>query len=515
MFMTDWTAGYMADIAYTYGYYAEVNPLRARLALLQSGIALPQSATCCELGFGQGVSINIHAAAGASTWWGTDFNPSQAAFAQSLARASSADANLSDEAFEAFCGRDDLPMFDFIALHGIWSWVSDSNRTTIVKFVSKHLKVGGVLYISYNTQPGWSAFSPMRHLMTSHANIVGSSGAGIVARIDGAIEFANKLLATNPIYARANPQVAERLKKLQEQNRHYLAHEYFNHDWLPMHFDTVMNWLEPAKLQFAGSANYLDYVDVLNLSQQQQDLLAEISDPMFQQNVRDFMVNQQFRRDYWVKGKRTLTGLQRLEALRQERILLVTPRGDISLKASGALGEATLSETVYDPVLDLLADHQVKTIGELEQALTEQKVEISFGQLLQVVVVMAGLGHLYSAQDEAVAASASKHTKALNQHLMQLARSSQDISVLASPVLGGGLPVGRLGQLFLLSLMQGHQDAAKLAEQAWVWFEMQGQLLVKDGQTIKTKEENLSELNQQAQAFLDKQLPILRSAGIA
>ena len=79
--MSDWTAGYMADIAYTYGYYAEVNPLRARLALLQSGIALPQNGTCCELGFGQGVSINIHAAAGAGNWWGTDFNPSQAGFA--------------------------------------------------------------------------------------------------------------------------------------------------------------------------------------------------------------------------------------------------------------------------------------------------------------------------------------------------------------------------------------------------------------------------------------------------
>ena len=26
--MTDWTAGYVADIGYTYGYYTELNPLR-------------------------------------------------------------------------------------------------------------------------------------------------------------------------------------------------------------------------------------------------------------------------------------------------------------------------------------------------------------------------------------------------------------------------------------------------------------------------------------------------------
>jgi len=26
--MSDWTAGYVADIGYTYGYYTELNPLR-------------------------------------------------------------------------------------------------------------------------------------------------------------------------------------------------------------------------------------------------------------------------------------------------------------------------------------------------------------------------------------------------------------------------------------------------------------------------------------------------------
>ena len=52
----DWTAGYVADIGYTYGYYAELNPLRARLALLHAGFACPTFENACELGFGQGLS---------------------------------------------------------------------------------------------------------------------------------------------------------------------------------------------------------------------------------------------------------------------------------------------------------------------------------------------------------------------------------------------------------------------------------------------------------------------------
>ncbi len=50
------------------------------------------------------------------------------------------------------------------------------------------------------------------------------------ARIEAALQFAEKLLDTTPLAARATPGVVERFQKLKEQNRHYLAHEYFNRD---------------------------------------------------------------------------------------------------------------------------------------------------------------------------------------------------------------------------------------------------------------------------------------------
>src|SRR5690606_40664269 len=98
----DWTAGYVADIGYTYGYYTELNPLRVRLAFLNAGLQPPTMGTACELGFGQGMSANLHAAASVVQWHGTDFNPSQAGFAQELARASGAAAQWFDVAFDHF-----------------------------------------------------------------------------------------------------------------------------------------------------------------------------------------------------------------------------------------------------------------------------------------------------------------------------------------------------------------------------------------------------------------------------
>lgn len=508
--MSDWSAGYVADIGYTHGYYTELNPLRVQLAFAHAGLAAPPAVgTACELGFGQGVSVNVHAAASLTRWHGTDFNPAQAAFAQELAAASGAPVHLADDAFADFARQPDLPGFDYIGLHGIWSWISDENRSVIVDFVRRKLKVGGVLYISYNTLPGWASFAPMRHLMTQHAEVLGAEGRGIVSRVDGAIDFAERLLQTQPAFARANPQVAGRVEAIKGQSRQYLAHEYFNRDWLPMHFATMAQWLEPAKLQFACSANFLDHVNAINLSAQQQTFLNEIPDEQFRQSARDFMVNQQFRKDYWVRGARRLSVLQQAQALRQLRVVLTTPRSLVPTKVQGALGEATLTEAVYGPVLDALADHKPRTLAHIDAVVQPQGV--AFAGLQEAVLILSGAGHLALAQDDAVAAKARKQTDRLNAHLLGLARGSNDIAYLSSPVTGGAVAANRFEQLFLLAGAQGRKQPADWAQAAWQVLQLTGQRLVKDGKALEAEADNLAELTRQAQEFAEKRLPMFRA----
>ncbi len=511
--MSDWTAGYVADIGYTFGYYTELNPLRVKLAFLDAGLVAPDVGTACELGFGQGVSANLHAAASVVSWHGTDFNPSQAGFAQELAAASGSGAHLHDDTFADFCSRPDLPDFDYIGLHGIWSWISDANRAVIVDFIRRKLKVGGVLYISYNTLPGWSTFAPLRHLLTQHAGTMGANGTGIVQRIEGALGFADRLLATQPLYSRANPSVPERLNTLKGQNRNYLAHEYFNADWHPMYFADMARWLAPAKVGYACSANLLDHVDAINLNAEQQALLKDIPDAQLRQSVRDYMVNQQFRKDYWVKGGRQLSALEQAEALRLLRVVLTTPRADVPLKVTAALGEASMSEAVYGPVLDALADHKPRTLAQLEQMTSGKGV--TFAQLNQAVLILAGAGHVQLAQDEQVAGKARKSSDRLNAHLINKARGSADVGYLASPVTGGGFTVDRFAQLFLLARSQGAKQPAEWAQFAWNVLAAQGQRIIKEGKPLDAAEDNLAELRAQAQTFADKRLPILKALMVA
>ena len=507
--MSDWTAGYVADIGYTYGYYQELNPLRARLALNYHALVCPRFETACELGFGQGLSTNMHAAASGTEWYGTDFNPSQAGFAQELARVSGNGASLYDEAFAEFCNRPDLPDFDFIGLHGIWSWINDENRKLIVDFVRRKLKVGGVLYVSYNTLPGWATFAPMRHLMTQHSEVIGSEGRGIVSRIDGAIEFAEKLLATNPLFLKANPLIIERIKKMRDQNRHYLAHEYFNRDWHPMHFSTMAGWLEEAKVGFACSAHYLDFVDGVNLSVEQQQFLAEIPDMMLRQSTRDFMVNNQFRRDYWVKGARRLTAREQTDALLEHRVILQAHRPDVSLKVTSTRGEADMNKAIYEPILDCMANHEVRTLGEIAEAVESQGV--TRPQVIQAIVVLANNGSVASVQDEEAIGSAQAATDKLNHHIISKADGSDELANLASPVIGGGTPANRFVQLFLAANKEGITGTEELADFAWSRLRAVGQKLVVEGKSLDTDEENLQQLREYAERYVSKQEPIMRA----
>ena len=515
--MTDWTAGYVADIDYIFGYYKELNPLRINIAFLSAGLLPPVIGTACELGFGQGMSANIHAAASIVQWTGTDFNPSQASFAQELARVANSGALLSDEAFEHFCTRSDLPDFDYIGLHGIWSWISDKNRTVIVDFISRKLKIGGVLYISYNSQPGRAAMVPMRDLLIEHTEVLGANGAGIVNRIDAALTFVDQLLETNPAFVSAYPKIMDSINLIKKQNRQYLSHEYFNRDWQPMAFSQMAHWMHRAKLQWACSANYLDAFDAFNLTAKQRALLQSIPDPVFRQTTRDFCVNQQFRRDYWVKGRRSITPLEQTEAIRSQRIMLAKPRIDVSLKITGSLGELVLLEAIYNPILEQLADHKPRTLGQLEQGVkgTEAGKALTAGQILQAVMVLIASETVVPVQDDAVASKVKQRTDRLNAHLMMKARSSNELIYLASPVSGGGVLVTRFCQLFLLARSQGHKQPEEWAQSVWKMLQVQGQRVSKEGKVIESAEGNLAELTAQAKSFAEKELPVLRALQIA
>jgi hypothetical protein len=509
-----WGAGYITDIEYTFGYYREQCPALLRLACLSAGVLPPKKGpiSYLELGYGQGLSLNIHAAANCGSYWGTDFNPTQAAHARGLASASGANIKLFDDSFAEFASRPDIPEFDVITLHGIWTWISDENKRVIVDLIRRKLKVGGLVYISYNCLPGWAPAMPLRHLMKLHADFAGSESTAMVAKVDAALSFAKQVLDSGALYFVENPAVAQRLTKIATQNKQYLAHEYLNKEWRLMAFAELAEWLELAKLSFAGSAFLIDHVDTLNLSSEGQKLLDQIANPILRQSVRDYFVNQQFRRDIFVKGPQRMTPIEQQEAFCAESFVLLTPGVSIPREVSGSSRKATLAPTIYDPIIAALEEDGGRP-KSVEWLRTHQNLtQISLPQITQALLVLAGSGHVHPTAE----ATAETRTKCrdLNRYILRRSRTSADINFLASPVTGGGVLVTRFEQLFLLGREEGKNAPREQAEFAWRLMDAQGQRLVKEGKTLETREDNLDELAAMAEEFA-KRIPLMAALGIA
>lgn len=511
-FMTDWSAGYVTEIDYTYGYYSSLNPLRVPLAFLTNRLQTPSTAIACDLGFGQGLSVAIHAAASSVEWWGTDFNPAQAATAQSLVNASGSQARLFDDSFADFFARSDLPDFDFIGVHGIWTWISDDNRRLIVEFLRKKLKVGGVLYVSYNTFPGYASFAPMRHLLMQHKERFGAPGLGMLPQMEAALKFAERLLEVSPVYVQANPTIGRRLTSLKSSDQHYLAHELFCRDWVPMHFTEFSRWMEPAKLTFAGSTNLVDRIDPINFTGEQRRLLEEITDPTFRELVKTFILDQQFRYEYWVKGPQALEPRDMAAALSQVSVVLTKHITDVPLKFQSQMGEVTLPEATYKPILEALSDQKVTTIGALASRL---KAAMSFEVLSEALTILMSKEAISPAQSEAEIARAQSKTTKLNNFLVNRARDGGSISYLASPVTGGGILVPRIAQMFLACRASGEPEASWPQSVARL-LHAQGQRVVDtEGTVLESPEAGLKHLEEFARDFRLKYLPMLQALRIA
>lgn len=520
--MTTWNEGYVSEIDYIHGYYREQSP--GFLALT----ALVGTADTClsplrppdrrlrylELGFGLGLTTVIHAAATGAEYWGTDFNPGHVAEARALAAAAKSDVRLFDDSFVELLARPDLPEFDVIALHGVWTWVSEENRRAIVELIRRKLAVGGVVYVSYNTMPAWAPLLPLQHLLSLHERIAGAPADGLLKRLDGALGFAQQVVDAGALYFQRVPSLPEQLKQFAAMNRRYLSHEFFNRHFRPMPFSEAAEAFAAAKLEYAGNANLLQGIDSVNLTPEARALLDGIEHPILRESVRDLFTNSQFRRDLFARGPRRLGAAEQEERFEALSIALTTHPDEIERTLKVPIGEAELKESTYGPLIEVLAedDFAPRSISSLR---THEKTrEIPFHELVQAIVVLTSIGHLHPAQSESVIAECAPRCRGLNQHLLKRARIEGDTTALASPVIGSGVHAPRIHQLFLLALQEGARTPAEWVEAAVTILAAGGTRLYKEGKPIESDDEARALLEGEATRFETHRLPILGALGI-
>jgi SAM-dependent methyltransferase len=505
----DWTDGYVSDIAYTTGFYRELAPSFLSFAAALQGQRAPDPAkpfTYCELGCGQGFGTNILAAAYPhGDFVGIDFNPTQIANAQALAtEAGLANVSFRDESFQEALAQPEgtWPRFDYIALHGIYAWVSESNRHAIAEFCRRHLKPGGLLYISYNCMPGWAALAPFQRLLREHAD---RNPARSDRQIEGAMTFVQKLRDAGMAYFSQNPIVPKRIDAFKDKDRTYLAHEYLNGTWQPLFFTDVTRELSAAKLDFIGSASLLENFEGLALPKAAREAMAEVPEGPFREMLKDYAVNQQFRRDIFMKGARPMTAAERRDSLLDIGFRPLQPRADMSFTFKTPLGEANGQPEVYQPVAEAVAEGRV-TMREIAE-----RTRIDMAKLGQALAALTANGGVHPAPEGIDPAPAHR----FNAAVARMALSGHPYRYAAAPGVGNGIHASDVDIAALEALHRGTQaEAGALAEAVWAQFRTVGRRLVKDGKPIESEDGNLAELTARARTLVEQRLPVWRELGL-
>ena len=481
-----------------------------RIRLLTHGydVRITDENTChCELGYGQGVSVNIHAAAVPGHWVGTDFNPAHTSHANLLCEAAQTDAQLWECSFAEMLERKNMPMFDSISLHGIWSWISQENQAHVVEFIRRYLKPGGIVYNSYNCFPGWAANHPVRELLLLQDKYI-RVDSGSADRVKDAMQFADNVLKANPAYAERNPNLVKWINGLRDKDAHYVAQEYLNRFWTVMYFTEVAEIMQEAKLDYACTTELLDALDGaddLNFTNETKDFLMNIRHPLVREEVRDYYINRQFRKDLYIKGARKLHPREQVRRILGTRYVL-QKTGPEALKCAGYNKTLAIKEEWTRAVVEYLAadNNSPKDFT----GFLETHPEISERILLIFLRAMVRTETLAPCQPEDMVEKAKWYCDRLNRFICESSMLEEKINYLASPLTGCGIALDRIQQMFL-HLLQNGVDREAIPREVQSILSSQGQNLIKDGEVLQ-EADGLHVLEEKFVSFESKTGPLLQ-----
>ena len=509
--MAAWSDGYVTDIQYVGRFYSELAPGALAFACLRQSVrppALGPGSTYLELGCGQGFGLNLLAAANpAMQFWGVDFNPAHIANASRQA----AEGGLSNITFEDLSfaqmlalpdGR--LPRFDVIALHGVYSWVSAENRGFIVQIIDRLLKPGGLVYVSYNCLPGWSAIASLQRFIQAH---VARASGDVGEKIVGALKAALQMQEGGARFFQSAPALRARIEDALKRPSGYLAHEYLNEGAEPLFHADVARQMEGARLSFAGSGRSGDDLVHLTAPAPLRAMIQETTDPTWRETLLDYASNRLFRRDIFVRGRNPLLPRERNALFEATPFTLLVPAEQASFEAPIPLGVLTGDPKVYRPIVDALADGP-KSFGEL--ARLPQLAGMREGTLLQALGLLVAGRQIHPVAPGGGAANASTFNRAL------IARMSLDEVPTHLAATGPGTAV-RLELEEMLAAgaaFRSADDTQTTAQQGWELMARTNRRLRKDGAILQDQAANTAELAVRIDRFKASKLPLLRSLGV-
>ncbi len=187
---------------------------------------------------------------------------------------------------------EDLDSFDFIIVHGVYSWVPSAVREHLLDLSRKLLKPNVLLYLSFNTLPGWRMRGMLRDILLhacrgiEDANIKLKTAHTALERLEKSVAHLNALSAR---------YLKEEIGLIRQAHPSYLLYEYLATENNAFLFSDFLNDISAKKLRYLCDTE-LAGLFPSTFGDATENALSDIEDDMEVEQWLDFVSNRNFRR---------------------------------------------------------------------------------------------------------------------------------------------------------------------------------------------------------------------------
>jgi hypothetical protein len=362
--------------------------------------------------------------------------------------------------------------------------------------------------MGYNALPGASAALGLARVVRHSMLAAGSSAEGVAE----ASRRVAQLVEAEPAHL---PQSGWRrllTGEVKGARLGYMLHEFETEHWRPCFHADVAGALASARCEYVGSATIDENFPQMSLTPAQRAIWAEAPDVQARELVFDLCVTRAFRRDVFVRGRRSVPSSGVLEGL----WLAVATHEDGKTMLRTQAGEAELPQPLVDSVRAALSERP-HTVGELRHL--PGCASATSAELATLLVGSHRAVPLWhepgSGADLTQAAAAARRFNAMAARRLAPHGAGAGQLGLAAPWLGGGLAasplelaVANLAAVHWQRQRSGGQDRPRVMPDV----EDLVRTLVPAGQLLP--EEVLDGLKQAISALLRNRWPAWQALGV-
>ena len=203
---------------------------------------------------------------------------------------------------------DHLGTYDYIIAHGFYSWVDEDTKDNFLRLCKEHLAENGILYMSYNTYPGWHKMDSVRALLEFANKDIDTLNHREKVRHGKTV--ASKLGALMLEYDTVKNQQTSFLQSLRQTLQKqdcYVGHDHLEPVNTPVYFHQCMDHMAEHGFTYLCDCDLnLSFPTVYDETLRTQLQVLAPHDPLAREQYIDFMLNTAFRKSLFThKGATT------------------------------------------------------------------------------------------------------------------------------------------------------------------------------------------------------------------